>query len=416
MNCLPYHQNYLIFAIYSIFIMQIIGVKLKKGKEISILRKHPWVFSGAIQSLPKSIRDGDVTSVYTYDGLYLGKGHFQSGASIAVRILTFEQQEIDQHFWNETILQAKTYRQNLHLPSSDTNAYRLIHGEGDGISGLIIDIYNDTAVMQCHTIGVHLAKKEICSALIQAFGSNISNIYVRCKDTLPLPYSESVENEYLLGSAQETQMQENGVKFQINFVEGQKTGFFLDQRHNRHHLASIAKDKKVLNCFCYTGGFSVYALKAGAALVDSADISQKAIDLLEENLLINNITKHHTSYCVNVMQFLADEKLTQYDIVVVDPPAFAKSIQKRHNAVQAYKRLNALALKKVKPGGFLFTFSCSQVVGNQLFYDTIVAAGIEAGIQARVVQSLSQGPDHPINLFHPEGHYLKGLLLYIEPN
>ncbi len=395
--------------------MQNVGIKLKKGKEISLLRRHPWVFSGAIQNLSKGIQDGDVISVLANDGSYLGKGHFQSGASIAVRILTFENQEIDQQFWNKAISEAKQYRQNLHLPSASTNAFRLIHGEGDGIPGLIIDIYNDTAVIQCHTIGVHLAKNAIATALIDAFGAILKTIYVRCKDTLPSPYNEIVENEFILGDGEKTMILENGVKFQINVVEGQKTGFFLDQRHNRHLLSTLANNKTVLNCFCYTGGFSLYALDGGASKVDSADISQKAIDLLEDNLSINDMAMHHTSYCVNVMQFLADPNVEQYDIVIVDPPAFAKSLQKRHNAVQAYKRLNVLALKKVRKGGFLFTFSCSQVVGSQLFYDTIVAAGIEAGIQARVVQSLSQGPDHPINLFHPEGHYLKGLLLYIDP-
>jgi 23S rRNA (cytosine1962-C5)-methyltransferase len=392
-----------------------ISIKLKKGKEISLHRKHPWVFSGAISFIPKGIVDGSMINVLSYNDEFLGKGHYQGGGSISVRIISFDDQNIDQDFWDKIIYNAKTYRDSLQLiGNSSTNSYRLIHGEGDGIPGLIIDIYNDIAVIQCHSIGVHKDSSAIGQAICNNYGSIINAIYIRSKDTLPENYGATVEDGYHIGDKEETIIIENGVKFKINVITGQKTGFFLDQRENRLLLQAFSKNKSVLNCFCYTGGFSIYALLAGAHVVDSVDISQKAMDLLEENLLLNRFEGTHQSYCANVMHFLGDDSLPLYDVVIVDPPAFAKSIHKRHNAVQAYKRLNALAFKKVKSGGYLFTFSCSQVVGTQLFYDTIVAAGMDAGKSVRVVKSLSQGPDHPVNLFHPEGHYLKGLLLYVE--
>jgi 23S rRNA (cytosine1962-C5)-methyltransferase len=394
--------------------MSTFSLKLKKGKELSLVRKHPWVFSGAIQQLPKGLGDGDIVDVYSYDQKYLGTGHYQGGGSISVRIVSFEQKDIDQSFWNQKIANAKKYRSCLNLPSDKTNTYRLLHGEGDGVPGLIIDIYNDIAVIQSHSIGVHKDADKIAKALIENFGSLINTIYLRCKDTLPEQYSLTVMDTFLLGEKEETIVSENNIQFKINVITGQKTGFFLDQRENRALLGKYAKNKTVLNCFCYTGGFSLYALAEGASVVDSVDISQKAVDLMDENVALNKHSEKHNSHCANVMQYLTNDDLPQYDIVVVDPPAFAKSLHKRHNAVQAYKRLNALAMKKVKSGGFLLTFSCSQVVGTQLFYDTIVAAGIEANKSVRVVQSLSQGPDHPIQLFHPEGHYLKGLVLYIE--
>ncbi len=389
-------------------------LRLKKGKEVSLFRNHPWVFSGALQFIPDSIQDGDLVDVMRSDHTYIATGYYQGGGSIAVRIISFDKKDIDQLFWNEKIKNAYIFRQYLHLISSDTNTYRLFHGEGDGIPGLIVDIYNDIAVIQAHSIGVHIAAAQISDAIVAIYEQKIESIYLRCKDTLPDQYSMTAEDILLLGNKVETVIKENGVSFRINVITGQKTGFFLDQRENRLLLSDYSKGKTVLNCFCYTGGFSIYALMAGAIKVDSVDISQKAMDLLEENLLLNHFEGIHQSFCANVMHFLNDESIPEYDIVIVDPPAFAKSIHKRHNAVQAYKRLNVLAFKKVKSGGLLFTFSCSQVVGTQLFYDTIVAAGIEAGKKVRVVKSLSQGPDHPINLFHPEGHYLKGLLLYVE--
>jgi 23S rRNA (cytosine1962-C5)-methyltransferase len=390
-------------------------LKLKKGKEYSIQRNHPWVFSGAIQQIPKSLEDGSLVKVFSFDDQFLATGHYQGGGSISVRIVSFSDIEIDQSFWNNIIMQAATYRTSLGLKGNkETNSYRLFHGEGDSIPGLIIDVYNQIAVIQTHSIGMHMNRQFIANAIQSEFSGIIDTIYLRCKDTLPERYAQSVEDEFLLGTHEEATILENGCAFKINVITGQKTGFFLDQRENRDLLASMSKGKEILNCFCYTGGFSIYALKSGATTIDSVDISQKAMDLLEENLTLNKFKGAHHSTCANVMQYLNDADTKIYDIVIVDPPAFAKSIHKRHNAVQAYKRLNSLAFKKVKNGGFLFTFSCSQVVGTQLFYDTIVAAGLDAGKKVRVVKSLSQGPDHPVNLFHPEGHYLKGLVLYVE--
>ncbi|MFZ1748643.1 MAG: class I SAM-dependent rRNA methyltransferase [Saprospiraceae bacterium] len=387
---------------------------LKSNKEGSLLRNHPWVFSGAIQYIPKGVADGDLVDVYAKDDLYLGTGYYQSGGSIAVRVISFVKSPIDQVFWNGIIANARNYRLTIGLPNEDTDAYRLIHGEGDGIPGLIIDMYHQTAVIQCHTTGVYKNVKWIADALSTNFGEELTTIYVRCKDTMPENDQVEMADTFLLGNDAETIITENGIKFKINVVTGQKTGFFLDQRDNRFLLASHAADKRVLNCFSYTGGFSLYALMANAAEVVSVDISDKAMDLLEDNIKLNPTAGLHTGHCANVMQYLNDPDLTPFDIVVVDPPAFAKSNHKRHNAVQAYKRLNTLAMKKVVSGGLLFTFSCSQVVGTQLFYDTIVAAGLESKRKVRLIKSLSQGPDHPINLYHPEGHYLKGLVLYIE--
>jgi 23S rRNA (cytosine1962-C5)-methyltransferase len=388
-------------------------ITLKKGKEGSLLRKHPWVFSGAIQSIPKNLQDGDVTEIQTFDKKYLATGHYQSGGSISVRVLSFENEEIDQTFWNHRIQIAVHYRSQINLPNSSTNTYRLIHGEGDGLPGLVVDIYHNIAVIQCHSIGMYKDADSISKAIQYAL-PDLDTIFVRSKDTLPEAFANTIEDHCILGNESETIVSENNVRFKINVLTGQKTGFFLDQRENRLLVSKYAKDKSVLNCFCYTGGFSLLALQGEAKVVDSVDISQKAVDLMDENISLNSFSGTHQSICANVMHFLNDTDLPQYDIVIVDPPAFAKSLHKRHNAVQAYKRLNALAMKKVKSGGLLFTFSCSQVVGTQLFYDTIVAAGIESGKSIRVIQSLSQGPDHPIQLFHPEGHYLKGLMLYVE--
>jgi len=388
-------------------------VILKKGKEGSLLRKHPWVFSGAIQNIPNHLKDGDIAEIQSFDKKYLATGHYQSGGSISIRVLSFENHTIDQSFWNHKIENAIVYRTSINLPNPVTNTYRLIHGEGDGLPGLIIDIYHNIGVIQCHSIGMYKDAQNISNALKQAL-PHLDTIFLRSKDTLPEHFANHIEDRFLAGDKAETVVTENNVQFKINVLTGQKTGFFLDQRENRLLVGKYAKDKSVLNCFCYTGGFSLLALQGDANHVDSVDISQKAVDLMDENIQLNTFKGKHQSICANVMQFLSDADLPLYDIVIVDPPAFAKSLHKRHNAVQAYKRLNALAMKKVKSGGLLFTFSCSQVVGTQLFYDTIVAAGIESGKSVRVVQSLSQGPDHPIQLFHPEGHYLKGLMLYVE--
>jgi 23S rRNA (cytosine1962-C5)-methyltransferase len=390
-------------------------ITIKKGKEISLLRKHPWVFSGAIAKMEnENIQDGEVVEIVSWNKLFLGLGHYQGRTSIAIRIISFENILIDQSFWNTKISQAYAYRKAVNLPNPVTNCFRLIHGEGDGLPGLIIDIYNDIAVIQCHSAGMLLAVQDIAKSIRTCLSQQIKHIYVKSKDTLP--ESAGIENSdhFIFGNKDETTVLENGIQFKVNVASGQKTGFFLDQRENRLLVGTFSKSKSVLNCFCYTGGFSLFALAGHAARVDSVDISQKAVDLMDENVRLNHFIENHQSFCDNVMTLLSSPSDQTYDIVIVDPPAFAKSLHKRHNAVQAYKRLNALALKKVKSGGMLFTFSCSQVVGTQLFYDTIVAAGIESGKNIRVIKSLSQGPDHPIGLFHPEGHYLKGLQLFIE--
>lgn len=387
--------------------MQVIEIK-KKGIQ-SIERRHPWIFSGAIYQKEKGVEDGSIVKIVDYSGETLGYGHYQNG-SIAIRMLTFQRQEPDQFFWNEQIQKAVDYRRHLGLPDKTTNAYRLIHGEGDGLPGLIIDIYNDNAVVQCHSIGMMKSMPSIQTALLEAL-PELKSIYDKSEKTLQ---QVDLENRYLIKKDRFTTIEENNVKFKIDWETGQKTGFFLDQRENRQHLGEIAAGKSVLNCFCYSGGFSMYALKYGASRVVSVDISDKATDLVRENHAINSfVDDRHSIITANVMEYLQDED-QGHDIVVVDPPAFAKSKSKRHNAVQAYKRLNMMALNSVNPGGYLFTFSCSQVVDTTLFQNTIRAAAIENGRSIRIVRTLSQGPDHPVNIYHPEGHYLKGLILYVE--
>jgi 23S rRNA (cytosine1962-C5)-methyltransferase len=390
------------------------SITLKKGKEISLLRRHPWVFSGAIQSRSTNISDGNLVDVLRFDGLFLGKGFFQKEGSISVRMLTFENIPIDQTFWNDKVYNAAAYRKSIGLPNQQTNCYRLIHGEGDSLPGLIIDIYGCTAVIQCHHVGMYLAAKHISEALSQTFRDAITDIYLRQSDLHAHASDEDIKDRFLLGGDERTRVIENGIHFWVNVVSGQKTGFFLDQRENRMLAGQLSMGKRILNCFSYTGGFSLYALMGGATFVESVDISEKAVALLHENVVANDYEHNHQGHCANVMHFLSECPADVYDVIIVDPPAFAKSVHKRHNAVQAYKRLNQQAIKKVKSGGWLLTFSCSQVVGTQLFYDTIVAAGMESGRKIRVAQQLSQGKDHPVNLFHPEGHYLKGLLLYVE--
>ena len=347
-------------------------VVLKKGKEFSVLRKHPWVFSGAVLKTSPSLSQGQVVEVQQYDGTYLGKGHYQHGGSIVVRMLSLLNEDIDQDFWNQVLSKAFLYRKSLGLTDNRlTNAYRLIHGEGDGLPGLVIDVYGDIFVIQCHSIGMYLQKNEIGNAIKFVYARENISVYCRAKDTLPDFFSQNIEDTFLMGNTVETTILENGQKFHVNIIEGQKTGFFLDQRENRLLLQSMAKNKSVLNTFCYTGGFSVYALTGGAQKVDSVDISGKAMDLTDVNISLNNFGNHHRSFTENVIPYLNQVETDSYDIVVVDPPAFAKSLAKRHNAVQAYKRLNISALKKVNPGGYLFTFSCSQVVNTQLFLSLI---------------------------------------------
>jgi len=387
---------------------------VRKGKEEAISRRHPWIFSGAIYSKPDHLTNGEVVRVADHKGKHLATGHYHDG-SIMVRILSFKDVAIDQGFWNKKMKSAYEFRQSLGLiDNPQTNAFRFIHGEGDGASGLIIDIYNGNAVVQCHSVGCYRDIKYICTALDYAFDGSLKSIYVKSKDSLPSSFEEYDEDYYAKGEPSSAEILENGVKFAINWEEGQKTGFFLDQRDNRRILGAFSKGKTVLNCFCYTGGFSMYALANGAASVHSIDVSKSAMEMVDKNHQLNGFGSNHTMDDANVMHALTDEKIAKHDIVIIDPPAFAKSVKKRHNAVQAYKRLNIMALKKVKHKGYLFTFSCSQVVGPELFYNTIRSAAIESKRKIRIVHHLTQGPDHPINIYHPEGNYLKGLVLYVE--
>ncbi|MBK8701052.1 MAG: class I SAM-dependent rRNA methyltransferase [Saprospiraceae bacterium] len=386
-------------------------ITLLKGREQSLHRRHPWIFSGAVKFKPADIADGDLVYVKDHKGQCCGTGIYQDG-SIMVRMLDFEQTVIDHKFWHSRLENAARYRKEiLHLPSEKTNAFRLFHGEGDGVSGLIIDIYGTTAVIQCHNLGIYRMLENITQALTDVMQGVITSVYSKSKETLPSNFAHGIRDGYIFGTSDmAATIFENEHRFVVNWQEGQKTGFFLDQRDNRQLVGMHCKGKSVLNCFSYTGGFSVYAGVMGASHVVSIDISTKAINLANENASINKLPNHE-GVVDNVLEYLTKNEAT-YDVVIVDPPAFAKSLSKRHNAVQAYKRLNILAMKAVKPGGLLFTFSCSQVVSTQLFYDTIVAAGIEAGREVRVMHHLSQGADHPVNLFHPEGHYLKGLMVY----
>jgi 23S rRNA (cytosine1962-C5)-methyltransferase len=385
---------------------------LQKGREDALRRQHPWVFSGAIHRQESPLEDGDLVEVVSHRGEPLATGHYHDG-SIKVRILTFTPDEtIDVDFWVSRLRNALACRQELLL--EDTNCYRLVHGEGDGLPGLIVDMYNGVAVVQAHTIGMHRCLPDITEALKIVLAPNLTAIYDKSRDTLPGQYASNTTNSYLFGEvATPYEVRENGRAFLVDWEKGQKTGFFLDQRENRALLAHYAKEKTVLNAFSYSGGFSVYALSAGAGSVVSIDVSGKATALCDENVALNEYSDRHESLTEDVMKWLKTSEAT-YDIVVLDPPAFAKSLSARHRAVQGYKRLNSEGIAKVKPGGLLFTFSCSQVVDRELFYNTVVAACMEVGRKARVLHQLTQGPDHPVNAFHPEGSYLKGLVLRID--
>ncbi len=387
---------------------------LKPGRDASVRRFHPWVFSGGVKHIKESISDGETVEIYSHENQYLATGHFQQG-SILVRIISFEKTVIDQDFWISKIKNAYDFRREIgNLQDNDTNCYRLIHAEGDGLPGLIVDVYGKTAVIQCHSIGMHFERMKIAQALLEIYENKLKAIYDKSAAALPSKYGTTIENSYLFGHLDNQTVTEYGHQFFVDWESGQKTGFFLDQRENRNLLKNYVSDKSVLNAFCYSGGFSIYALKAGAKLVHSVDISQKAIDWTNQNVSLNgNFKWTHEAFTADVLKFLQATEAT-YEVIVVDPPAFAKSKAKRHNAVQAYKRLNALALKKIAPNGILFTFSCSQVVDESLFYNTITAAAIEAKRKVRVIQKLSQPADHPVSLFHPEGAYLKGLVLFVE--
>jgi 23S rRNA (cytosine1962-C5)-methyltransferase len=389
-------------------------VVLKKGKEISIQRRHPWIFSGAIQKLDGAAADGHWVEVLDFKNETLGFGHYQQG-SIAVRMLSFSPEKPSANFYAQRIADALALRKNAALPNAYTNAFRLIHAEGDGMPGLIADYYAGTLVMQAHDSGMHMDRHIIADSFKQVLQGDLSALYYKSQSTLPGKLRDAGVEEYLLGEpAAESVITENGNRFYVNWHDGQKTGFFLDQRENRKLLSTFSVGKKVLNTFCYTGGFSVYALASAASLVHSVDSSQKAIDLTKKNISLNGYNPDvHQCFSLDVFDFLKD-KQNQYDVIVLDPPAFAKHRDARHQAVRGYQRLNVEAMRAISPGGILFTFSCSQVVDRQLFYDTMVSAAIQARRDISVLHHLSQPADHPVSMFHPEGEYLKGLVLYVK--
>jgi len=388
--------------------MSLPKVILKSGKEKSIQRRHPWIFSGAVYGVSREINDGEMVDVVDSKNQHLGTGYFSDKGSIVVRILAFGDEPFSENFWAAKLQSAWELRWKL-LDLEVTNAFRVIHGEGDGIPGLIIDYYDKNWVIQAHSTGIFLQIEKIAEAIQSNFSTYCETIYCKSSGTLP----NTGTDYFLFGNKAATVARENNILFSVNWVEGQKTGFFLDQRDNRKLLGEFSKDKKVLNTFCYTGGFSIYAMSAGAELVTSVDISQKAVDLAASNMELNFPNANHQAVADDVFNFMKENHQI-YDVIVLDPPAFAKSIKSKHTATQAYKRLNIAGLKALAPNGILFTFSCSQVIDDVLFYNTVAAAAIETGRNIRVLHKLEQGPDHPTNIYHPEGHYLKGLVLFVE--
>ena len=389
-------------------------IYLKRGKEESLQRFHPWVFSGAISHFDQEPEEGEVVAVYTNNQEFIATGHYQIG-SIMVRVLSFQQEPINQAFYEKRLATALDVRRSIGVADNPTNnTYRLVHGEGDNLPGLVIDIYGKTAVMQAHSVGMHVDRTTIAEALKQVMGNTIENIFYKSETTLPFKADLGQENGFLLGGSTEDIAIENGLKFHVDWLKGQKTGFFVDQRENRRLLEHYANGRKVLNMFCYTGGFSFYAMRGGAQLVHSVDSSQKAIDLTEANVALNfpNDTRHK-AFAEDAFKFL-DNMTTPYDLIILDPPAFAKHKDALRNALKGYSRLNQKALEKIQPGGILFTFSCSQVVTKDNFRTAVFTAAAQARRNVRILHQLHQPADHPINIFHPEGEYLKGLVLYVE--
>lgn len=390
-------------------------VYLKPKKEESLLRFHPWVFSGAIARVEGNPEEGEVVEVYSSDKQYIATGHYQIG-SIAVRVLTFKKEEINHEFWVRRLSVARDLRQALRLIGTPTNnACRLVHGEGDNLPGLIIDLYDHTAVMQAHSAGMHIYRHEIAEALKEVMGDTVQNIYYKSETTLPFKADlESTENGFLLGGSTENVAMENGLLFHVDWLKGQKTGFFVDQRDNRALLEHYSLGRNVLNMFCYTGGFSFYAMRGGARLVHSVDSSAKAIDLTRANVELNFPgDNRHEAYAEDAFKYL-DRMGGEYDLIILDPPAFAKHRGALRNALRGYTKLNAKAFEKIRPGGILFTFSCSQVVSKQDFRNAVFTAAAQSGRSVRIMHQLTQPADHPVNIYHPEGEYLKGLVLYVE--
>ncbi|MDD6687957.1 MAG: class I SAM-dependent rRNA methyltransferase [Bacteroidales bacterium] len=388
-------------------------VILKRGKEESVKRFHPWIFSGAIARADK-MEEGDLVTVYTHDGALLGNGHFQIG-SIAVRLLTFDDTEIDEQFYVKRLTAAYGLRKALGLMRDDNNAFRLVHGEGDFLPGLVIDIYGHTAVMQAHSPGMHFARNIIAQALTELPGDLVHNVYYKSETTLPYKAQLDPQNDYIVGSYDTDVAIENGLKFHVDWLKGQKTGFFVDQRENRRLLEHYAAGRRVLNMFCYTGGFSFYALRGGATLVHSVDSSAKAISLTNANVALNfPDCDRHKAVAEDAFKYLDEMHKGDYDLIVLDPPAFAKHKSALRNALIGYRKLNAKALEKIETGGILFTFSCSQAVNKEQFRLAVFSAAAQTRRKVRILHQLTQPADHPISIYHPEGEYLKGLVLYVE--
>ena len=395
------------------------NIYLKKGKEDSLLRRHPWVFSGAIAGMDDGLAEGDIVRVLTRSGDFIGVGHYQIG-SITVRILSFEDKPINDGYWSERLASALDVRKSIGVirngdeTSTPNNTYRLVHGEGDNLPGLIVDVYDKTCVVQAHSVGIHVCRFDIAKALKAVLGDSIDSIYYKSETTLPFKAELGQENGFIYGDTDNNIAVENGLKFHIDWLKGQKTGFFIDQRENRSLLEYYAKDRTVLNMFCYTGGFSVYAMRGGAKTVHSVDSSAKAVELTNENIALNFPNdERHAAYCEDAFKYL-DENDDKYDLIILDPPAFAKHRSALKNGLRGYTRLNVKGFDKIRKGGILFTFSCSQVVTKEQFRQAVFTAAAQAGRKVRILHQIHQPADHPINIYHLEGEYLKGLVLYVE--
>ena len=390
------------------------SIYLKKGKEESLNRFHPWIFSGAIHHMDDNIEEGELVNIFTASNEFIAVGHYQIG-SIAIRVFTFSKVEISYDFWCDRLSSALKMRQNVGIADNNmNNTYRLVHGEGDYLPGLVIDCYGETAVMQAHSVGMHVCREEICRALIKVMGERIKHVYYKSETTLPFKAELGQENGFMYGETDNDIAIENGLKFHVDWLRGQKTGFFVDQRENRNLLEHYAKGKSVLNMFCYTGGFSVYAMRGQAKLVHSVDSSAKAVELTNRNIALNFPDDlRHEAFCEDAFKYL-DNNDNKYDLIILDPPAFAKHRAALRNALKGYTRLNVKGLQRIKHGGILFTFSCSQVVSKEHFRNAVFTAAAQAGRKVRILHQLHQPADHPINIYHPEGEYLKGLVLYVE--
>ena len=390
------------------------SIYLKKGKEESLNRFHPWIFSGAIHHMDDNIEEGEFVNIFTASNEFIAVGHYQIG-SIAIRVLTFSKVEISYDFWCDRLSSALKMRQNVGIADNNVNnTYRLVHGEGDYLPGLVIDCYGETAVMQAHSVGMHVCREEICRALIKVMGERIKHVYYKSETTLPFKAELGQENGFMYGETDNDIAIENGLKFHVDWLRGQKTGFFVDQRENRNLLEHYAKGKSVLNMFCYTGGFSVYAMRGQAKLVHSVDSSAKAVELTNRNIALNFPDDlRHEAFCEDAFKYL-DNNDNKYDLIILDPPAFAKHRAALRNALKGYTRLNVKGLQRIKHGGILFTFSCSQVVSKEHFRNAVFTAAAQAGRKVRILHQLHQPADHPISIYHPEGEYLKGLVLYVE--